>query len=92
MDTPDGRRQVRPTLGIQPGAVVRLAEQLKRVPQVFPRSFRECATTGPATPVSTAALLRTTAPIHLGAPLHWRPRHRRPPGRCAPIDTATPIP
>ena len=47
-----------------------LARELKRVPQVFPRSFGECATTGPATPVSTAALLRTTAPIHLEAPLH----------------------
>ena len=70
MDAPHGRCKIRPTLGIQPGAVIRLAEQLKRVPQVFPRSFGECATTGPATPVSTAALLRTTAPIHLGAPLH----------------------
>jgi hypothetical protein len=70
MDAPHGRRQIRSTLGIQPGAAIRLAEQLKRVPQVFPRAFSEWATTGPATPVSTAALLWTAAPIHLGAPLN----------------------
>jgi len=49
---------------------MRLAEQLKRVPQVFPRRFDQWATTRPATPVPAIALLRTAPAIHLAAPLY----------------------
>jgi hypothetical protein len=70
MDAPQGRREIRSTLSVQVGAVIRLPEQLKRVPQVFPRRFNEWATTRPATPVPAAALLWTAPAIHLTAPLY----------------------